>query len=74
MEYDQIKAVIEQPAARPSLAPEPLPDPEPLICAECGRVIEGVGKWSAEQIAQMSMAKYGTALCVECAKAKKQSA
>jgi hypothetical protein len=74
MEYDQIKAVIEQPAERPSLAPEPLPDPEPLICAECGQPITGVGKWTAEQIAEMSKSKFGVALCVECAKAKKQSA
>lgn len=75
MDYEPLRDVIERPAVKPDYTPEPLPDPEPeapaLTCSECGKVIEGVGRWTAEQIAQMSMAKYGMALCVECAKARK---
>ena len=74
MDYEQIRAVIEQPVPKPSLAPEPLPDPEPLICSECGKTITGVGKWTAEQIAQMSKDKFGAQLCMDCAKVRKQTA
>lgn len=78
MDYEPLREVIERPAAKPDYSPEPLPDPKPeaptLICSECGKVIEGVGRWTAEQIAQMSKAKYGVQLCMDCAKAKKQTA
>ena len=78
MDYEPLREVIERPVAKPDYTPEPLPDPEPeapaLTCSECGKVIEGVGRWSAQQIAQMSKAKYGVQLCMDCAKAKKQTA
>lgn len=77
MEYEAIRQVIERSPEDPNTewqGPEPSPDPEPLICAECGQPITGVGKWSAEQIADMSTKKFGAALCVECAKAKKEIA
>ena len=75
MDYEPLRNVIERPAVKPDYTPEPLPDPEPeapaLICSECGKVIEGVGRWTAEQIAQMSAAKFGMRLCMACAKARK---
>lgn len=75
MDYEPLREVIERPAAKPDYSPEPLPDPEPetpiLTCSECGKMIEGVGKWSAQQIADMSAAKFGMRLCMACAKAHK---
>lgn len=75
MDYEPLREVVERPAAKPDYTPEPLPDPEPeapaLLCSECGKVIEGVGKWSAQQIAEMSAAKFGMRLCMTCAKARK---
>ena len=36
-------------------------------CADCGKDIEGLGKNTAEQIAQYTYSKYGKQLCSECA-------
>ena len=44
-----------------------------LDCAECGQVIFGSGKFSADQIASASTKQYGKALCMDCAKAKKEA-
>ncbi|MGN0698126.1 MAG: hypothetical protein ACI4JV_05215 [Ruminiclostridium sp.] len=41
-------------------------------CADCGKEITGNGKFSAEQIAQMSYDKYGKSLCWDCSLAEKQ--
>ena len=41
-------------------------------CADCGKEIAGNGKFSAEQIAQMSYDKYGKSLCWDCSQAEKQ--
>lgn len=41
-------------------------------CADCGKEIAGNGKFSAEQIAQMSYDKYGKSLCWDCSLAEKQ--
>ena len=71
MDYEPLRDVIERPAVKPDYSPEPLPDPEPLTCSECGKPIIGVGKWTAEQIAEMSAAKFGMRLCMACAKARK---
>lgn len=49
------------------------PAAEPLICADCGQVITGIGTHNAEAIAQRSMDLFGRRLCVNCAvKAKKE--
>lgn len=37
-----------------------------LKCASCGKVIAGMGNFTAEQIAAGSKQKYGKELCVEC--------
>lgn len=42
-----------------------------LDCAECGQVIAGQGKFSAQQIASASTKQYGKALCMDCAKEAK---
>jgi hypothetical protein len=44
-----------------------LPVEKELICADCGRKIEGFGKTSAEVVAKHTLAKYGRMLCSECA-------
>ena len=75
MDYEPLREVIERPAVKPDYSPEPLPDPAPeapaRTCSECGKPITGVGKWTAEQIAEMSAAKFGMRLCMACAKAHK---
>ena len=44
-----------------------------VICENCGIVIEPHGNYSANKIATMSRAKYGQALCWECASARKEA-
>ena len=41
---------------------------EPILCEECGKEITGIGKFSAEDIAQRSMKTYGRKLCIDCGK------
>ena len=48
---------------------EPVPK-----CSQCGKIIMGSGKYSAQDIAQGSFNKYGRVLCVECGKAEKAKA
>lgn len=43
-------------------------------CSNCGAIIKASGKYSAQDIAQGSFAKYGRVLCVECGKAEKAKA
>lgn len=50
-----------------------LPD-APVICENCGMVIEPHGNYSANKIVTMSRTKYGLALCWECASARKEAA
>ena len=46
-----------------------LPVPvEELICADCGKKIEGFGSKSASVVAQHTLKNYGKMLCSECAK------
>jgi hypothetical protein len=45
-----------------------LPVAKELKCAECGAVITGYGKTSAEVVAQHTLKNYGKMLCSECAK------
>ena len=41
---------------------------EPIICESCGKPISAIQKYSAEQIAQLNMKRYGKKLCGECSK------
>ena len=41
---------------------------EPIICESCGKPIAAIQKYSAEQIAQLNMKRYGKKLCGECSK------
>ena len=43
-------------------------------CDNCGSLIEPHGSYSVNKIVTMSRAKYGAALCWECAQAKKEAA
>lgn len=45
--------------------------PEPLICSECGQVIQGVGRVPAEMIAKGTIQKYGAQLCSVCGNKRK---
>lgn len=42
--------------------------PEPIKCADCGKVITAVGNYSADDIARINMGRYGRALCADCSK------
>lgn len=50
-----------------------LPKDEHVICENCGIVIEPHGNYSANKIVTMSRAKYGRALCWDCASARKEA-
>lgn len=41
---------------------------EPIKCEECGKVIQPVGGYSADDIARINKGRYGRALCAECSK------
>lgn len=49
------------------------PKTDEIICADCGQVITGVGKYSAKVIAERSKTKFGVHLCSDCAKARAES-
>lgn len=44
------------------------PRTEPIKCEDCGKVIQAVGGYSAEDIARINKGRYGRALCAECSK------
>jgi hypothetical protein len=44
-----------------------LPVEKELICADCGKKIEGFGGKSAEVIAKYTLKNYGRCLCSDCA-------
>lgn len=44
------------------------PANEIIICEACGKPIMSAMGHTAEEIAQMSLAKYGKKICIECAK------
>ena len=41
---------------------------DPIICADCGKPIQAIQKYSAEQIAQLNEKRYGRKICGECSK------
>ena len=42
------------------------PRTEPILCEECGKRLSSFGKYTAEQMAQLSKTRFGRALCMEC--------
>ena len=44
-----------------------------VVCAGCGKKITAHGSYSVNKIVTMSKAKYGQALCWECAQARKEA-
>ena len=40
----------------------------PIKCEDCGKVIQAVGGYSADDIARINKGRYGRALCAECSK------
>ena len=47
---------------------------EPLICADCGNFITGVGSYTAEDVARINMQRYGAELCGACSKKRSEQA
>ena len=45
-----------------------------VVCEDCGKKITAHGSYSVNKIVTMSKAKYGQALCWDCASAKKEAA
>lgn len=41
---------------------------EPIVCADCGKVITAMGGYSAEDIARINQGRYGRKLCAACSK------
>lgn len=62
---DTERAKAEQPAPAP--APDSTPAPVVAKCADCGKDIEGRGKYTPEAIAKKTHKTYGRMLCWECA-------
>ena len=50
-----------------------LPEDAQIPCGECGQMIAPAFSMSAAQLAAYTKKKYGSALCAECAKAKKEA-
>ena len=50
------------------------PRTDEITCEECGRIIEGHGKFSAKAIANNSLTKFNRFLCYDCAIEAKNSA
>lgn len=46
-------------------------EPAPIICEECGKSVQGVGNYTAQQVAGTNKARYGVVLCAECSSRKK---
>lgn len=44
------------------------PRNEPLVCADCGQTVVGVGGYSAEDVAKINERRYGRILCAACSK------
>jgi hypothetical protein len=44
------------------------PRTEPIVCAECGQTVVGVGGYSAEDVAKINERRYGRILCAACSK------
>ena len=55
-------------------AEEKKPDEQKLICADCGGEITGTKKFTRQQVAEASKAKYGRCLCLKCGAAAKKKA
>ena len=47
---------------------------EPILCADCGKPIEPIGNYSAEDIAQINMKRFGAELCGTCSKKRAEPA
>lgn len=41
---------------------------EPIKCEDCGKVIQAVGGYSAEDIARINKGRFGRVMCAECSK------
>lgn len=46
----------------------------PIICADCGKPIEAIGSYSAEDIARINKQRYGAELCGACSKKRAETA
>ena len=40
----------------------------PIICEDCKKPIQGVGNYSAEDVARINQSRYHKTLCAECSK------
>lgn len=62
-------ALAAQEAEAPKAAPGPAPKSAPVVakCADCGKDIEGRGKYTPEAIAKKTHKTYGRMLCWDCA-------
>ena len=59
---DEKQAVKEQQTA-----------PQVFYCEECGHVVKGEGKYTAEQVASINSKRYGRIICADCSKKLKQA-
>lgn len=44
------------------------PRVEPIICEDCGKPIQSVGNYSAEDVAKINLNRFGKHLCAACSK------
>ena len=60
------------PAAK-KMTPPGAPDYKPFVCTDCGRevqpwIVDGVTKWTSEEVANKAIEKHGVPLCIDCAR------
>lgn len=67
MDYGAIAHVIDT----EPMKKEEKPLTVKYTCSDCGKEIEGFKQWSAKDICERSIEKFGRALCMDCAKKAK---
>lgn len=60
---DAVRVKPEKKGARKQTEPEAV-----VKCADCGKTITAIGEYTAQQVAQMNMNRFGRAICGECSR------
>ncbi len=74
-ELDEGERIVDSPVPPKKAAPKPqaAPKPEPkaadalILCADCNKIIDARGNFSASEVAEKTRRSYGRCLCWDCA-------
>lgn len=70
---DRVKAKGELVEALRIRNKKPTAQAKQTACAECGKPIQAMGNYSADQVADLNMKRYGVAICAECSNKRKEA-